>query len=430
MELHRSIFGHSGRFPKPTSNARAVSHITFGLVARVFGAVEQVKEANDARLKELKHPVVNREKAAAYLLYDLVRMEFPAMPLPAVKAGKRLREQLNATERAIKSATDACAAAVKQAAPMDAAGLKSKLQADIADILRAKCTALDEPPLPPPRALMPPRQAPPASPLTRVPALDDPRSPSVPAHLATIYKELAETREEACSTMCGVCSAGVPSAAPYLWKLAKQIDKRERLSELECENETLKCQNENLKKELAAAKHQLEVSRLEEAGEYERAEAFDVMAEARLAEAGRLLQAAQAAHVHVSAAAAQAMPALLLAKGPALLAECPAAEPLAEDEGMGLESMPEEAIIHRHVLGLVRSTRHALSSLAEVTAEETAFKAGCYNSLQSFDTVLHAYLCLPSHARAQWQYLQPNRPAYRVFVDREAGMRQVFGLHR
>ena len=107
VELHQSIFGDSGRHPIPTRNARAVSHITFGLVARVFGAVEQVKEANDARLKELKHPVVNREKSAAYLLYDLVRMEFPAMPLPAVKAGKRLREQLNATERAIKSATDA-----------------------------------------------------------------------------------------------------------------------------------------------------------------------------------------------------------------------------------------------------------------------------------------------------------------------------------
>jgi hypothetical protein len=130
---------------------------------------------------------------------------------------------------------------------------------------------------------MPPRQAPPASPLTRVPELDDPRSPSVPAHLATIYEELAEARQDF-PTICECCSAGIPSAAPYLWKLSKQIDKRERLSELECENEILKCQNENLKKELAAAKRQLETSRLEEAGEYERAEAFDDMAEARLAD--------------------------------------------------------------------------------------------------------------------------------------------------
>ena len=299
-----------------TGSIRAVPHVTYELVSRAFSAVEQVKTANDSRLKQLKQPVVNREKAVAYLLYDVMAMDFPDTPALADKSGKRLREQLNKVEREIKSLSDVCAGKVLRTAPMDHPDLKTKLEADIAEILRAPCTALDPPPLPPPPpALMPPcHEAPEPSALTHVPELDDPRSPTVTAYLTTIYQELAEARED-----------------------------------------------------------------LEE---------------------GKALHS--------------------LAAGSVL----PACSSTSDD----LQCLQEA--LCRHVPGLVSTTRHALSSLSEVTAEEAAFKAGCYTSLQSFDTILHDYLCLPSHVCAQWQYLQPNRPAYRVFVDREARMRQVFGLHR
>ena len=411
--------------PTPTVDPRAVPHITFGLVARSFEAVEQVKQANDMRLKQLKQPVVNREKAVACLLYDLIRMDFPDAPETASKAGKRLRDQLNTVEREIKSLRDACARAVMQAAPMDCPALNAKLEADIAELMRGKCTGLDEPsprPPPPPPALMPPSPEP--SSLTHVPELDDPRSPAVPAHLATIYKELGEARED--------LEQGYPGAAPYLWKLAKQIDKRERLSELEVENECLKIQNASLNKQLAAANGQLEARRQEEAEEAERIDLEREQSKRTLAEASRILQAAQAVHAAAHVFATPALPAEVCG----LLAERPTGEPLAEADGTGLESaatcshVPEEEALHRHMPGLVRLARHPLNSLPELTAEEAAFKAGCMSSLQGFDSLLHDYLMLPSHARAQWQYLQPNRPTYRVFEDRERGMRQVFGLHR